>query len=114
MKRYMVLGLALAVVAASTAVDAQIGGILRKKAEEVVGQHAGSRWQEGQAGAGKARSRSRPRACAGGVRHERARHSRSRPRAERHSCGSDAGETDRIAPRPTQLADPGRRQPGAS
>jgi hypothetical protein len=38
MKRYLVLGLTLAVLAASTAVDAQVGGLLRKKAGEVMGK----------------------------------------------------------------------------
>lgn len=37
MKRQMALGLALAMVVASTAVDAQVGGLLRKKAGEVLG-----------------------------------------------------------------------------
>ena len=37
MKRQMALSLALAMVMASTAMDAQIGGIIRKKAGEIVG-----------------------------------------------------------------------------
>lgn len=37
MKRQMALGLALAMVVASTSVDAQIGGLIRKKAGEIVG-----------------------------------------------------------------------------
>ena len=36
MKQYLVLGVALAMLAASTAVDAQLGGLLKKKAGEVL------------------------------------------------------------------------------
>ena len=38
MKRFIVCALALAIVAASTAADAQVGGLLRKKAGEVIGK----------------------------------------------------------------------------
>ena len=38
MKRYIACVLALATVAASTPADAQVGGILRKKAGEVLGK----------------------------------------------------------------------------
>ncbi len=40
MKQYLVLGVALAMLAASTAVDAQLGGLLKKKAGEVLGKKA--------------------------------------------------------------------------
>jgi hypothetical protein len=38
MKRYIVLGIALALVGGSAVVDAQVGGLLRKKAGEVLGK----------------------------------------------------------------------------
>ena len=38
MKRYIACVLALATMAASTAADAQVGGLLRKKAGEVLGK----------------------------------------------------------------------------